>query len=145
MTIKFYKNLSEKNHLDKDIHQQGSDVTGTLREECSVIDPVIKIESFTSFDLTTCNYAYITEFERYYFINNIVLKGNLFEVHMHVDVLSTYKDVIRSNSAVISRQEKQYNLYLRDGAMKTYANPHIQVSQFPNGFTDYNFIFSVAG
>lgn len=145
MTIKFYKNLSDRNHLDKNISQLGSDVTGTLRENCSVIDPIIKIEEYTSFDLPSCNYAYIEEFSRYYFINNIVLVGNLYEIHMHVDVLSTYKDEIRSNEAVIARQEKQYNLYLKDGAFKTYANPHIQVSQFPNGFSDYNFIFSVSG
>lgn len=145
MTIKFYKNLSEKNHLDKDITQMGTDVTGTLREECSIVDPVIKIESFTSFDLTQCNYAYITEFGRYYFINNIVLKGNLYELHMHVDVLSTYKDVIRSNSGVVSRQQKKYNLYLQDGNFKTYAFPHIQVIQFPSGFSSFNFVLSVAG
>ena len=145
MTIKFYKNLSEKNHLDKDITQMGTDVTGTLREECSVIDPVIKIESFTSFDFTQCNYAYITEFGRYYFINNIVLKGNLYEVHMHVDVLSTYKDVIRANSAVVARQQYKYNLYLQDGNFKTEAFPHMQVIQFPGGFSGFNFIFSVAG
>ena len=143
MTIKLYKNLSEKNHLDKDIDQIGADVTGNLRSDCSIIDPVVLLER--DIDLTNCNYAYIEEFGRYYFINNVVIKGKLYEIRMHVDVLSTYKDDIRSNSAVISRQEKQYNLYLKDGAMKTYANPHIQVSQFPNGFTNYNFIFSVAG
>lgn len=145
MTIKFYKNLSEKNHLDKNITQMGSDVTGTLRENCSVINPVIKIESYTDFDLTKCNYAYITEFGRYYFINNITCVGNLFELEMHVDVLSTYKAEIRSNSAVISRQQHKYNLYLQDGNFKTTAFPHMQVIQFPAGFTDFNLIFSVAG
>lgn len=145
MTIKFYKNLSEKNHLDKNITQQGSDVTGTLRADCSVIDPVIAIEEFTSFDLATCNYAYITEFGRYYFINNIVCKGNLYEIHMHVDVLSTYKEEIRQNQAVVSRQQSKYNLYLQDGVFKTYAFPHIQVAQFPSGFSSFNLILSVAG
>lgn len=145
MTIKFYKNLSEKNHLDKNITQQGSDVTGTLRENCSIIDPIIKIEAFTSFDITSCNYAYIAEFGRYYFINNITCVGNLFELSMHVDVLSTYKEVIRENSAIVSRQEKHYNLYLQDGNMKQYAFPHIQIEQFPSGFSNLSLILSVAG
>ena len=143
MTIKLYKNLTDKNHLDKDITQIGPDITGHLRNDCSSVDPIVLLE--LNVDLTICNYAYITEFGRYYFINNIVIKGKLYEVKMHVDVLSTYKDVIRSNTAIVSRQANNYNLYLQDGVIKTYANPHIQVAQFPSGFTDFNFIFSVAG
>ena len=143
MTIKLYKNLTDKNHLDKDITQIGPDITGHLRNDCSIVDPIVLLE--LNVDLTNCNYAYITEFGRYYFINNIVIKGKLYEVKMHVDVLSTYKDVIRSNTAIVSRQANNYNLYLQDGVIKTYANPHIQVAQFPSGFTDFNFIFSVAG
>ena len=145
MTIRFYKNMSDKNHVDKSITQIGTDITGTLRDDCSVINPVIQLENFTGFNLTECNYAYIVEFGRYYYINNITLKNKLYEISMHVDVLMSYKDEIRSNSAVISRQEKSYNLYLQDGVFKTNAFPHIQIVQFPDGFSDFNFIFSVAG
>lgn len=145
MTIKLYKNLSDKVVVDKNITQLGSDVTGTLREGCSIIDPVIKFEGVVDTHLSDANYCYISEFGRYYYINNIVCVGNLFECHMHVDVLKTYSAGIRSNSAVVSRQENNYNLYLQDGVFKTYSQPHIQVAQFPNGFTDFEFIFSVAG
>lgn len=146
MTIKIYKNLSDNNVLDKNITQMGSDLTGTLKEECSIIDPVITIEDFTSFDIKSANYAYITEFGRYYYITNIIcITDKLFELHMHVDVLKTYASEIRSNSAVISRQESQYNLYLQDGVFKTYANPHYEIKKFPSGFSGYHFIFSVAG
>lgn len=144
MTIKLYNNLSDKIVVDKNITQNGSDVTGTLRENCSIIDPVIKMSAIGTY-LLTSNYAYITEFGRYYYITNIVCVGDLFEVHMHVDVLMSFKGDIRNNSAVISRQEKAYNLYLQDGVFKTYSQPHMQIIQFPSGFTDFEFIFSVAG
>lgn len=142
MILKLYKNYSDKNVVDKSITQVGTDISGTLRDDCSIINPVIAIEGLS--DLTV-NYAYISEFGRYYYINNIVCKGNLFELQMHVDVLKTYAAGIRNNSAVISRQQNYYNLYLQDGVFKTYANPHIQIKQFPSGFNSYNFIFSVAG
>lgn len=145
MTIKFYTNLSDKVVVDKNITQLGSDVTGTLREGCSIIDPIIKFEGTIGSNLTTANYCYITEFGRYYYINNIKCVGKLFEVQMHVDVLMSFKNGIRANTAVISRQEHAYNLYLQDGVFKTYSQPHIQVAQFPNGFSDFEFIFSVAG
>lgn len=144
MTIKLYINRSDKNVLDKNLTQVGGDITGTLREDCSVVNPVISIEGLDS-NITGVNYAYISEFGRYYYINNIVCKGKLFELNMHVDVLKTYAQEIRENKAVISRQQNRYNLYLQDGVFKTSAFPHIQVAQFPNGFSGYHFIFSVAG
>lgn len=144
MILKLYKNISEKNVVDKDITELAV-ITGTLRDDCSIINPVIMIEDTAGFDLKYTNYAYIEEFGRFYYINNIVCKNNLFELQMHVDVLKTHANGIRNNNAVISRQQHRYNLYLQDGVFKTYAYPHIEIKQFPNGFTDYNFIFSVAG
>ena len=78
MTLKLYKNYSDKIVVDKSITQIGQDISGTLREDCSIIDPVIAIEGLS--DLSV-NYAYITEFGRYYYINNIVCRGKLFELH----------------------------------------------------------------
>ena len=145
MTIKLYNNLSDKIVVDKNITQIGNDISGTLREDCSVTDPIIKLESTVGSNITKCNYAYISEFGRYYYINNIVCTGKLFELHMHVDVLMSYRGSIRTNSAVISRQEKNYNLYLQDGVFKTYSQPHYEIKQFGSGFTDFEFIFCVAG
>lgn len=142
MTIKLYKNYSENNVLNKSITQVGSDITGTLREDCSVINPVIAIEGLS--DLSV-NYAYITEFGRYYYINNIVCKGKLFELQMHVDVLKTYASGIRGNNAVIARQQNEYNLYLQDGVFKTEAIPHYEIRKFPSGFSGYEFVLCVAG
>ena len=144
MTIKLYNNLSDKIVVDKNITQQGSDVTGTLREDCSIIDPVIKMSAIGTY-LLSSNYAYISEFGRYYYITNIVCVGDLFEVHMHVDVLMSFRGDIRTNNAVVSRQQKQYNLYLQDGVFKTYSQPHYEIKQFGTGFTDFQFVFCVAG
>lgn len=145
MKLKLYNNLSDKIVVDKKITQLGSTLNGTLRENCSVIDPIIKVEGIVGSNLTKCNYAYIEEFGRYYYVTNIVCVGNLFELHMHVDVLMTYRRSIRSNSAVVSRQEKLYNLYLQDGVFKEQANPHYEIKKFPSGFKSFNFILAVAG
>jgi len=144
MNISLYTNLSDKNVMDKVLYHN-ADITGTLREDCSIINPVIKLENMTATQLKECNYCYIPDFGRYYYINNIVCKNKLYELTMHVDVLMSFKDGIRANDAVISRQENNYNLYLQDGVFKTYANPHYEIKQFPAGFSGYHFIFSVAG
>lgn len=144
MTINLFQNNSDCNVVSKSLTAKGT-VTGTLREGCSIIDPVIKIEGISGSDLPYLNYLEIVEFGRYYYIRDIVLVGKLFEVHCHIDVLETYKDQIKTLPAIIARQEMAYNLYLQDGLLKEYANPHIEIKQFPGAFTDFEFIFSVVG
>ena len=148
MTLDLYKNLSDNKVVDKSISQLGSTLNGILREDCSVINPVILIEDFTGFNISNANYAYISEFGRYYYITNIVIINHkLFELHMHVDVLKTYASGIRSNTAVIGRQEQKgkYDLLLQDGTYKVKANPHYEIFKFPSGFTGHHYILMVAG
>ena len=144
MTINLFQNNSDANVVSKSLTDKGT-VTGTLREGCSIIDPIIKIEGISGSDLPYLNYLEIVEFGRYYYIRDIVLVGKLFEVHCHIDVLETYKDQIKPLPAIIARQAHNYNLYLQDGLIKEYANPHIEIKQFPNAFDTYQFIFSVVG
>lgn len=137
-------NNSEKERLDKSITDIAT-ISGTLREKTSLIDPVIVIEGDLS-NYVNCNYMTIQAFNRSYFINNITsVSNNLFEISAHVDVLTTYKTQIRTNDAIIARQEKKWNLYLNDGVFKTYQNPFIVTKAFPSGFTSQHFVFSVAG
>lgn len=143
MNIQFFTNLSEKNAVNKNITQL-FDFSGTLREESSIIDPVITVTGLTN--LPVINYAYIPEFGRYYFITNIkCVRNNYFQVTMHVDVLMTYKVEILSNSAIIERNEIEYDLKINDGLFKTQQNPRIAQFEFPNGFTNWDFVLAVAG
>lgn len=144
MIIDLYQNLSEKNKLDKALTLI-SELTGDLKEDTSIIDPVIKINADVS-SMASVNYLYIPSFARYYFINDVIsINKDICEIHAHVDVLTTYKDGIRAQNAIVSRQEKKWNLYLNDGVFKTYQNPYIITKAFPSGFTEQHFVLSVAG
>lgn len=144
MTINLFQNNSDKNVVSKSLTAKGT-VTGTLREDCSIIDPVIKIEGISGSDLPYLNYLEVVDFGRYYYITDIVLTGKLFECHCHIDVLETYKDQIKVLPAVIARQESQNNVMLTDGLIKTYANPEIEIRRSSGGFSDFQYIFCVAG
>ena len=143
-SIDLQTNSSEKNKLDKDLTTIAT-VTGTLKTETSIIDPVILIEGNLS-NYTGCNYVTISAFGRSYFVNNIrAIRNNLFEISAHVDVLSSFAAGIRSNSAIIRRQENKWNLYLNDGTFKVYQNPNVLTKAFPSGFTKQEFVLAVAG
>lgn len=137
-------NNSERNKIDKETVSLAT-VTGELKTETSIIDPVIMIEGdLSTFNL--CNYLTIPSFGRSYFVNNIrSIRNNLIEISAHVDVLSSFADEIRSNSAIVKRQENNWNLYLNDGSFKVYQNPNVLTKAFPSGFTTQEFVLAVAG
>lgn len=138
------RNTSEPIKLDKDITTIAT-MSGNLKEETSIIDPVIKIQCSLS-DVYNCNYLTIPTFGRSYFVNNIrSITDDIVEFSCHVDVLSTYKNQIRNNSGIIRRQENLWNLYLNDGSFKVYQNPKVITKAFPNGFTTQEFVLAVAG
>lgn len=144
MNIILYQNISEYNAVNKSINEL-TKLTGTLREESSIIDPIITISDIDNY-VGSMNYAYIPEFNRYYFITNIEsVRSNLWRVSFHVDVLYTYRKQIKSNSAIIERNENKYDLKLNDGLFKTQQNPRIAQFPFPSGFNTWNFVLAIAG
>ena len=102
MDITLYTNNSEKNKLDKNL-SNAKTFSGKLREESSIVNPsiLIQIENPSSF-----NYAYIPEFNRYYFLTDMTsVRTNIWELSMHVDVLMSFKDSIKSTSIILSDTE----------------------------------------
>ena len=115
MKIKFWKNTKEDNNVNvKDVNATPIlDLTGTLREGTSVITPEIVIESDKK--ILTCNYCYIEEFSRYYFIKDIQpLTNRLWKLSLSVDVCYTYRDYIYSQTGFVERNESYFNPNIED-------------------------------
>lgn len=138
------RNNSEINRVTKDVSSVLT-VTGELKSETSIVDPVIMIECDLT-EVVSCNYMTIPVFNRSYFINNIrSIRTGLVEFSCHVDVLSSFATAIKANNAIIRRQEQNWNLYLNDGTFKVYQNPIVLTKAFPSGFTTQEFVLAVAG
>lgn len=143
MDIKIYNNTSEKVKVGKTLTNV-RDISGELKEACDIINPVIIISGE---NLSSYNYLYIPIFNRYYFITDIkVIRNNLWELSCHCDVLETYKNEIKTQKAIIARQENEYNLYLNDPEWKVYTNKQVLTKTFPTGFRDTgNYYMTVIG
>ena len=137
-------NNSEREKLSKSVTDIIT-VSGELKTETSIIDPVIMIKCDLN-AVKNCNYMTIPSFGRSYFVNNIrsILSG-LVEFSCHVDVLSSFANQIRDNTAIIRRQENKWNLYLNDGSFKVYQNPNVLTKAFPSGFTTQELVIAIAG
>lgn len=147
MTLELYYNASEGNQLDKNIFPVTNlDVHPV--EGFSIEDPVLRIGSVDFSVLSNANYAYIPEYNRYYFIDPPTIANNkIFMLSLHVDVLMSFKSSIRNLVGIISRQENQYNLYLPDPEFKVYANTDKKTLKFSKSpFTKTaNFLLTVSG
>lgn len=101
MTITFWT-LSKRKNSTKQPAITGTDYTGTLTTESGMVSPSVIMDFGQT--APTYNYAYITEFGRYYWINEITsIGGGLWRVEMSCDVLASFKTSIGSASKYILR------------------------------------------
>ena len=149
--IELYQNSAEVNRVDKTLHivNVGS-LSGALRDECSIIRPSIIIAQDS---LPTFNYVYIPIFSRYYFVTGITsVNFGLWRIELNTDVLMTYQTGVKALTAIIARQENDYNDNLIDTEIPTEKEPTITYQEIPNtvlntqeGSDKHSFVVTVVG
>ena len=144
--ITLYTCSSEPLVVTKELSQV-TQLLGALREPSSITNPVIKIELG---DPIGCNYAHILEFNRYYFIDDIIsIRSGLWELHLRVDVLMSFAVDIRRSEAIIEETASQAaggNMYLSNDAFVAQVKHKTDVISFSAGFSDTPyFILITAG
>lgn len=76
-----------------------------LYEPCSITAPRIKLAIAVSENLSAVNYAYISDFSRYYWINNAEFYEGCWVFSLTVDVLATYKSTIGDSYQYVARAQ----------------------------------------
>lgn len=95
---------------------------------CSVITPQIQL-SIGQSNPVQYNYAYIPDFERYYFIRNWSWDRGIWTADLEVDVLASWKDYIGSSSQYVLRAAAESNGFITDTVYPGTANFTKQVTQ----------------
>lgn len=84
-----------------------------LRSDTSVISP--SIELMTSGNPCSYNYCHISDFGRYYFVQDWISVKGRWVAKLTVDVLATYKSQITASSQYVSRSASSKDEYISDG------------------------------
>lgn len=135
MEITLYKTSEENNKIDKTLSEPYN-MTGSLRNESSVIRPSILIEIENP---TKYNYMYIPDFGRYYFIKEMTaVRTNLWRLDCEVDVLKSYANEIKTLTVIIDKNKdySRTNQYLDDGSFIIENKNTIEIKNFSSGFND---------
>lgn len=148
MNVNFYQFQKRENSTA----QPGVGVTATtyvckLKDNCSIINPIIQIakESAQAWSLLIgFNYAYIPDFNRYYFVRDIVMESNVIcSIYLEVDTLASWKSQIGSASEYVLRSASSYDgdivddLYPTKGIITRSAN---QSTGVPFALTDIGYV-----
>lgn len=125
-------NSSEINALDKNLetvyHCQLS-----LKGEVDIERPVIYIEN-PGTDISNINYMIIED--RWYFAHAERLTGGArWRITGNTDPLATFRGAIRQQTAIIKRNQSNYNRYLQDDKVKLNSYESVKTLLFPSGFS----------
>lgn len=143
MVIKLYITTSDPKYVDKQLTGEIS-INGVARDPVDVVNPVIEYERGST-DISGYNYAYIEDFNRWYFMSVTDDSYNMLTLTMHCDALKTSAVWLRARAATITRNEKLYNSYLNDPNFNAYAYTNIVTKQFPNAVNLDSIILMTVG
>lgn len=144
MEVILYKNLSENNVIGKSLTQINT-VECNFKNDVSIINPTLVLLYTVS--ILESNYCFIPKFNRYYFIDEIIpITGDRNIIKCRVDVLESFKDAIKSLTAIIDKQETIADKFIDDGSWIVENKDFLQSYNFSNGFNDSGeFILITAG
>lgn len=107
MIIKLYDTSSSNNVVNKVLENEQS-FEIKFKDRTDIVNPVVILKSDT---LILSNYAYIPDFNRYYFVDKIELFPNkVYNITLRCDVLESFKDDILASSGLIN-QRTEHNPY----------------------------------
>lgn len=131
MVITLYNTSSDSNVVHKYITQVAN-LEGTLRHESNVVRPRVLIESGT---LPECNYAYIPEFGRYYYITEIeAVRNGLFQISLKSDVLMSFS--LMGSTGILQESERVINPYLPSRGFVKTCKTKTDILPFPSGLLE---------
>lgn len=146
MQIILYNNASAHNVVHKN-KSQIRNMTGEIKENCMMEKVTINVTYFA--DYYKCNYAYIPEFHRFYYINLAVIEGNMVRLIMKSDALSSFYDGYKNSKIIARRSSSSVNPNIPDNASPFKPQPKIIHRKTQFGFTPsssgYCYVLTLGG
>lgn len=137
----------DKRKADKNLSNViKENVNITYKDATEFIRPIIMLDYDGSWNMRDCNYIYLSDKNRYYFVEkHSFQKGQKVVFELLVDVRTSHKESIRALTCTVTRNENLKNGYLPDSSYKTYAYEQIVCKAFPNKFTNNSIILMTVG
>lgn len=118
----------------------------TYKDATEFIRPIIVLDYDGSWNMRDCNYIYLSDKNRYYFVEkHSFQKGQKVVYELLEDVRTSHKEGIRSLICTVTRNENLKNGYLHDSNYSVYAYEQIVCKMFPNSINQDSIILMTVG
>lgn len=101
---------------------------------CGIVSPILQINYGLEEAPVDFNYCYIEEFNRYYFVQDWVYNGGLWEGRLQEDFLATWRDDILSTEAYVLRSASSFDTTIPDMAYTATSKITVSSNEIPNPF-----------
>ena len=122
-------------------------ISGRLKEDTFMENITVNVEYFE--DYYRCNYAYIPEFHRYYYVRVELIDGAQVRLIMKSDALTSFYDGYRNSKIIAKRSSTNCNPNIVDTASPFKPLPKVIHRKTPFGFTPsssgYCYVLTLGG
>ena len=117
MQVVFYNHTKRSNSTK--LPTGGTEIACVLKDECSVISPVLELKTD---GYPTYNYAYISDFSRYYYVSDWTFNRGVWSCTLLVDVLTSWRDTIKATQAQVLFSSSLYNMNIMDNRLASIGS-----------------------
>lgn len=140
-----YTNTSDNRVINKSLTQIGSALTCTFKDNTSMENPTIIIspDAYSS----ACNYGYLSDTGRYYYVVDVEFSQQRVLLHLKVDVLKSFATGIKGSKCIARRSSNKYNAFINDSDYPAlaYGQPITLKFNSTPFSKNWNIILTVAG
>lgn len=113
----------------------GTSFPCTIKAESGVLNPDLIIDFGGAASFSDFNYAYIPDFDRYYWISEMINMGPVWNLKLRCDSLASWRDTIGSTSLYILRSSAESDGNIFDTYYPAKADSSLTVNSGTNPFS----------
>ena len=118
-----------------------TEYTINYKKPTSLRSPVVEIAT----DVRTYDYAYISDFDRYYFVSDVIsIHNGLTEYHLEADPMASQKSKIGSTPARIAFSSTWNNKWIPDSRLGVYSSINVFTQPVASGLNNGANVLTVA-
>ena len=147
MQVTLYSGFGKRNNSTK-TPTGGTVYTGTLKDNCTILKPIIIFQAAGADDYfpESYNYAYIDAFERYYFVTEWECAERNWIATLEVDPMATYKVAIGRGTHYVERCSGAFNERIVDTVYPVLTNPTVNITDIASPWVDETYyIVGISG
>lgn len=145
ITVKLYS-FTKRENSTKTPTGSGTDYSCVMMDETSLMNPTFKL-SIASNPIGK-NYAYVSDFNRYYFITDITTYQNFWLITCRCDVMASFKTEIGAQSHYVLRSASDHDEYISDnhyGAKVDRTATKVPISGPLYWGTSHSYVVGITG